>query len=331
MAVLVMFVCLPLLLTFGAAMGALALIKRNNQDEYDHNQKTYVLTFPDGLDAEAVTDWLRSISGTLIPKRLGPASGTPTIAFEVWATAGRIRHRLKVPWRHADYITQQLNAHIPGLRFDEEDEWPKVKQWTHAVEVGLKNSGRPLAIKDVEQASRTLLKTTDGLKDGETILVQWVIASLPPQPLPEHGRAKTDDPLKRLVHGDVLASRDEIAQRREKLAEPNYLGVLRIGTIAPTRERAVHMQHNIRKGLMSLRGTITKWKPRLSSKPALAYRMAHAAAPLHFGAQLSASEVAALVFWPVGNPFLSGLPSPLARSLPLPCRSRRCCRQRPGR
>lgn len=291
--------------------------KKLDQRERDRNRKSYRLSFPADLDGERVEAWLRTLSGTLVSSthRFG---GVPTMAFEVWADQTGIQHRLKVPWTHADYVVGQLRSLVPGIRVEPEDVWPERKSWTRAIEVGMTNSSRQLRIYNSGDMAASILASLQSLSDGERLMMQWVVSPTTPQHLPQHQSAKTNELSTHVLLTGGAAGRDEVNDRREKLAEPNLLTVLRIGAVAPTQQRADHLVFRVKAALAAARSPHVKWYKRLLTGEQVAKRIAFASAPLSFPGQLSVPELAALVAWPLGNPFVSGLPTPLSRQLPVP-------------
>ena len=295
-------------------IGIIFVIKLREQTRRDANRKTYVLSFPRDLDSERVTAWVRSISGTMRYGALG-FMGTSTLAFEMYGSNHGIKHRLRVPWQHADYIVSQLRALVPGIRVTPEDEWEHHK-WTKAVEVGLTHSARQLRIANPTDLSASLLASVATLQNKEVMVVQWVVTPVAPVHPPIHNDAKSHQANLRMLGNGNLASKDEVNDRRHKLTEPNVLAVLRVGALASTPGRAEHMIYRVRASLATTHGPATKFVKRMISASAVQDRLDRATTPLVFPMQLGASELSALLAWPTGNPFVAGLPQTMARHLP---------------
>lgn len=289
-------------------------VKIFDQRSHDSNRKTYKLAFPRDLEEERVAAWVRSISGTLRPSSFH-LSGSPTVVFELWATHEGITHRIKVPWQHADYVVSQLRSLVPGVRVTPEDEYPH-KHWTRAVEVGLSGKHRPLRIMSAADMSASLLASVQALGTDEALLVQWVMTPAIPSKPPVHERARSAEMrLEHFLHGN-MADRDEINDRRAKLEEPNLLGVLRVGAVATTNERADHLIYRVRAALASSRGPSTRFVKRVVGAKTLQQRIDDAAGSFAFPVQLSVSEMSALIAWPIGSPNIQGLPPAMSRHLP---------------
>jgi hypothetical protein len=223
------------------------VVKVYDQRRLDSQRQTFKVTFPIDLDSDSVTAWIRAISGTL-RMTSSRVSGVPTLGFEVWATNEGIIHRLKIPWQHADYVIKQLQSLVPGIRV-EPDPHPPRRRWTTAVEVGLTHSARPLRIYNAADVATSLLASMQALKEGETVLMQWVITPAVPQHLPIYQQAHSDTFHVKALSNGTLANRDEVKERREKLSEPNVMAVLRIAGLAETPGRAQHLVMHVRHAL----------------------------------------------------------------------------------
>ena len=312
MTAALLFLLIPLVAGIGVAV-----TKWLDQKGIDANRRTYKLAFPSDLDGERVDAWLKSISGTLISgsRRL---FGVPTIAFEVWATQQGIQHRMKVPYTHADYVVSQLRSLVPGIRVEPEDQWPARTKWTRSVEVGLTRSSHQLRIYNSADVAASILSALQALKDNEVVMIQWVVSPTTPERLPVQNETKSDEvSLHQLVRGG-MANRDEIEDRRAKLKDPNVLAVLRVAAIANTPVRGDHLIYRVKAALSSVRSPSTRFVKRQVSSSTLTKRIANCSAPLFFPMQLSTPEMTALLAWPIGNPFISGLPAPMSRQLPAP-------------
>ena len=290
------------------------MVKHLDQKQRDHNRRTYILSFPNELAAESVTAWIRAISGTL---RYGSSRlvGVPTVGFELLATSDGLKHRLMVPWQHADYVISQLRSLVPGIRVTPEENFERPK-WTHAVEVGLTHSSRQLRIYSASDMAASLLASVQALAEDEVVLVQWVITPTPPLHKPVYREAKSHHLGVKMVLSGNLANRDEVNDRRGKLEEPNVMAVLRIASVAGTPVRAEHLVYRVRASLASARSPASRFVKRLVFKAELEQRINNISGVVNFPIQLSAPEIAALIAWPIGNPFVSGLPPMLARHLP---------------
>ncbi|MFC8852942.1 type IV secretory system conjugative DNA transfer family protein [Streptomyces sp. NPDC057144] len=281
----------------------------------------YQLTFPADLPADQVLTWLSKMSGII---RTGPArlASSPSIVFEVWANDRGIKHRLRIPKELESYVVPQLRSLVPGTTVTPETEEPE-HQWTAAVELKQKNPARSLGIgrDDAEPLATSLLTNLQPLGANEAVLLQWVVSPAVHERLPAQagGDMKAVDfrPMRSLLVGQGPANRDEIAERRTKLSEPNFLGVLRLAVKATDKRRAQRLLTPLRHTLRSIGTPYNRLKPRLfMSSQRAAGRASRAHEPAVFPAQLAATELMSLLGWPLGQSFIAGVARGRTRHLP---------------
>ena len=290
-------------------------MKQCDQMRRDYERRTYTLFFPAGLSTSQVLAWVQSISGTL---RANPwyIGGSPTLAFELWASDYGITHRLKVPWQHADYVMSQLLSLVPGLRYSPEDN-PPSHDWKRLVELGESAPSMPLRVPSPEYLSASLLASVQALGEKEVVLMQWVITPAVPRKLPIERTTRRYHRhwALNLLLGDLQPDKDEIADRRSKLSMPNVLGVLRLAAKADTDARADHLLYRVQAALASVRSPHNRFKKQHFTMY-LAENVRNARGSMVYPAQLSASELVGLIAWPLGEPHVAGLPQGRARHLP---------------
>jgi hypothetical protein len=291
------------------------VMKLQSQAQLDHDRKTYVLTFPQDLSEDRVQAWLRAVSGTL-HARQSLLDGIPTIVFETWSSAAGIEHRIKVPWQHADDIMSQLRTHLRGLRYEPASTFPR-HEWTYAVEIGESNPERSLRMINANDTAASILTSIGQLKNDEALVMQWVVAPSRPQRLPEDG-ARTAAFSFRSLLGIPEASKDELADRRKKLSEPNFHAVLRVAAKAETRPRAEKMVGNVRSSFTALNAPDNRFIEMRVTKSKLQERIDRAATSLNLPMTLAISELIPLIAYPIGGPMVAGLPRSASRHLPAP-------------
>jgi len=286
----------------------------------DRQHKTYrIESFPLKIEEADIAAWVHAITGTLRPSSFY-FGASPTIVFEVWSDKDGITHRLKIPWQHDSYIIRQLQSHLPGVRITAESRPPE-HRWKHAVEVGLKHNARTLHINSPTEMSRTVMAAFQQLRGQERLLMQWVVTPAIRSDPPEHNKTRTTElSLNRLARGSLLATRDEINERRKKLEEPNMLAVLRVAADDSTTVGAENLIHNVRKAISSSRGSrayFAKTLPSLfMSQDVLVERIRNALAPFYFPIRLSLTELTALMGWPIGDSLIPGVTISMSRHLP---------------
>ncbi|MFC8080350.1 type IV secretory system conjugative DNA transfer family protein [Streptomyces sp. NPDC057307] len=304
------FTLVVLALTSGAIFLGLMSMR-----EADTGRVPYRLTFPSDLAAAQVVEWIRRISGTIHtgPRRL---AGVPSIVFEVWADERGIIHRLLVPKEQERFIVPQLRTLVPGITVTPDTEEP-AHDWTTAVELGHTNPSRTLDVEGTVPAS--LLTGMTSLGRGESLLLQWVVSPAVRQRPPAQGREVHSTHYS--VVGQLLGStkgagKDEINDRRAKLSEPNFIGVLRLAARGRNKRHAMSLLAPLRDTLRSVGGQFNGFKKRLVPEGSVIKRVTQASSPALYPAQVSASELASLVAWPVGGAHFVGLPRARTRQLP---------------
>lgn len=283
-----LFVITGLLMT--VSIGGVVFIRGSDQKLKDHQRQVYSLTFPADLDSSSVLKWLRSLSG-MMHARGFRLTGTPTVVFEMWADEKGIRHLVRVPWQQdAEYLMNQLTGLVPGMTATRLTETPE-HQWTFAVELGMRNSTGALSIESPEELAARLLLSVGEVLDNESILIQWVVTT---------ARREAVQPT----------DREDV---KRKLSEANVLAVARIAARAETPKRAEHLAYNVKKALSSVHSSRVSFQRRMVPETKVKERTALARAPMTFPIQLSLTELAALVAWPMGSPSVAGLPQSRTR------------------
>ncbi|WP_327402356.1 type IV secretory system conjugative DNA transfer family protein [Streptomyces sp. NBC_01288] len=276
-------------------------------------RETYDLTFPADMKADQVATWLRAVSGTLTsgPRRL---LGVSSIVMEVEATERGITYRLQVPEETAHFVVSQFRSMLPGSTAQPAAAEERRHSWTTAVELGQTNPRRSLGGMDAESLSASVLTNMQALGRGEALLLQWVVSPAIRERLPQApAEGMTPGSMGRLLGGRV--DRDLVADRRAKLAEPNFLGVLRVAVKANASARADQLLVQLRSSLASVGGADNHLKRRLVSSRKVVERVHQATVPTVFPAVLAASELVGLLAWPIGNPYVAGLPASRTRQL----------------
>jgi hypothetical protein len=288
-----------------------AFVRFINKHDVDKGRTAYVLTFPSDLDYETVLGWLRAISRTLKHSKFGASQ---SMVFEMIATENGIVHKLYIPWQREDDIIPQLRALARGVDATPQTEFTRIN-WTYAVEIGESSKSRPLSIPNPAATAASILAAAHPLGENEALLLQWVVSPAPHQPLPQKSARTVESKLLGKVNlGEANA--DEIAERRAKLQEPNVMGVLRVAARANTLKRAKHLTDRIRTSYASTSTPHNQWIKRFGRQQDIIERTKRASSMLSWPAQLSVSELAALIAWPFGNPNVPGLPRGSARLFP---------------
>lgn len=264
------------------------------------------IRFPrDVAEAQATAFW-RGLAGLRLPWWRAVISGQPVVRFEVRANASGIAHLLWAPEGSEDYVAGQLRASLPGARIEPAD--PEAPQAIDAIELRTTTVTAPLRTDAAAEAGAALLATLQPLRDGESIVLQWLAV---PSRLPTPNR---------LI--DQLLGREPAGQDREtqaKLEEPAFGASIRIGASAESLERARHL---IRRSLGAFHlGTTPSVSFRRRFLPgALVRHQLHRALPpiASWPCLLNAKELAAFTGAPIESPAVAGLDLGTSRLLPPP-------------
>lgn len=284
------------------------------QDEPTY--QTFTLAFPSDLEIKQVNAWLVAMAG-LLRTRSGGFGGRPSIVFELWADARGITYRLKLPPSSADYAATQLRTLVPGVRVTPERTSPK-HGWVDAIEFGQSNPNGTLRIPNPESLSGSLLASVQGLKASEAILMQWVVVPAANVVLPDKKAARSSgNGARDMFVISEPGSDSELDDRRSKLATPNMLAVCRVGARATKDARASHLLANVQAAMASVSSPHNRMKKRVVwNKARLLERLEYASGQFRYPMQVSLTELAACLAWPIGQPYVAGLPRGGTRHLP---------------
>lgn len=275
------------------------------------------LVFPRDVTPEAVTSFVRSLSGLLPPywRRLWV---WPHVVFEVRADANGIEHRLLAPSRQAEYVLGQLRAAVPGVRIEAEPFMPT----TVRLAGGLVQSAklRELRVDDPAAASRAIMAALQPLATGERIVCQWVIAPTVAKPVREHVDDARFVPLAsrswRILLPGQLPSKDDVREARKKLQEPVFSAVARIGAQA-SASRARRLIGRVTSSFHIVNASGSQLRRRFIESFVTRRRIEGALPPVAaYGLLLNARELVALLALPISSPTIPGLRLGACRQLP---------------
>ncbi|MBW4816121.1 type IV secretory system conjugative DNA transfer family protein [Rhodococcus qingshengii] len=288
-------------------------MRAKSQDQYDADRTSHQLVFPTNVTEKQVQAVIRSIGSNLRDNKF---TGDPSIVFEVHSSERGIQHLLRVPSRDAEYLLDQVEGHLPGI-----DIVPVEKavqpSYNHGVRLFMTNPERTLRFDNTADYSTKILKSllTTG---SETVTLQWIAyhSDRPKLIESDQGLAKSKPSLFDVVVRGTKATKDEVADRREKVNDQIFTVVGRIAASAATEARAKELVLKVTRAITSENGAAN----RLYSKPIPLGKlnpMVHGAVtPFNKGNMFSASELVAYLGWPVGDPQIQGLSQGVARRIP---------------
>lgn len=292
------------------------LFKMADQRKRDKERIVYELTFPGDLAPEQVVAFLRSVSAPS-RKKLN-ITGSHAEAWEIHADGNskRIRGFIRVAPSKARGLVEQMHGSIPNMAVAEVQEPPSY-DLTTAVEVGLQWPSMPLDIDSIQRVSTSILKSIDSLTAGEYVVIQHVLTAMHRQKKPVNGAGSHQVSLFGLKTNS--ANGDEIKARRDKLDEPNFQGVLRVGAKAKTDVAAKYLIQNVRNQFVATATGGNGWRNESKSPKKVISDMSQARTPALGGRiQYSITEMAAFLGWHMDGANIAGIPAGRAKMLPVP-------------
>jgi hypothetical protein len=241
------------------------------------------LRFPRDLTSDAVTAALASLSGA--PHRT-------RMVFEVSASRDHISHRLGVSVPQARLVIGSLGATIPSLRVDVDEQHGK--PGGRSLRWQLAPRGGVLRSDDAAAVSAGLLSSLFPLVANESVRLRWFVRP--------GLRPRLEDAPESRRTGRTQA-------QRQKLAVPGVLAYAELDVRAQSRARSQQLVHRVGTALRSLAtpyGRLVQDAPRWGQ---LAYLVGAR------GRYLSASELAAVLGWPIDGPDVPGLELGAAKRL----------------
>lgn len=259
------------------------------------------LHLPRPISPDTVSALLSRLAGTDVSRPL---------SFEVRAGDDGIQHVLGCAKTSAHYLKHLLKGHVPGIVFEAAARAPLVS----AGRVEARQHGLPTGTPDPEQLTAAIYNVLAARKDGETLVLQVVLGrAFAPQLV----RADTPDPLQpitsRLWHGVKKASPDTRRRLQEHAAEVRRQVVVRIGVDGPDAGRRALLARRLfgsLQGLEAIGVTLTLVREAPTNL--------HFASPVRARLELTASELAPLLGWPLGEQDLPGIDPLHPKRLPVP-------------
>lgn len=276
------------------------------QHDLDKRRRTYRIDFPSTGDSQRIKAWFRQVGTGLYTER--GYSAHPAIAFETVGTSYGTRHYMTVPWMDAEHLVQQLHGLAHGVSANYLESGRPKMPWNYAAEFDLTRPDELLPLDEHDSKMRwiAILNSMSSLVGDEAVMIQYIVRPLSfdevkPKPM------STFD----LLRFRFAPQQDQriIESREAKSAEPSFAIALRIAAHANTESRASHLVNIVYGRIAGDRGF-----KRANVRPDLVLDAAtHARSPREYHSRLTASELTALVSWPLGNESVIGLSRDSAR------------------
>jgi len=324
-----------------AALGLLALTplvlgggtmfaKKNDQVARDGQRRTYRLMFPANVPPEQLTAFYGALSGSLRAKvpywanatGLGNlykgTHGKPTIVLETWGDSTRgIEWFMKIPFGY-EPLREKLESLIPGIQVIHETN-PPTCQWMYAEDGRLVNGHRPLHIDDPVLTNVDLRSSFSHVGSDGTLMLQIIVAPM------KHGHkqvlgeaASLEQSLMSYLGGTGKANQHEVHDRNKKLDEKNFQVAVRVAATANTQIQAAHLVNKVTSSFNGTDGGEVHFAWRPASSRNFADRLNGADTPLAMQVQLTATELAVLSGWQIGDMTVAGQAAPVSRRFAAP-------------
>jgi hypothetical protein len=288
----------------------------------------FTLRFPSGMEPDGVADMLRTLGAE---SRGGPFARRLPVVIETELSRSGVVWRVGATATAASRLHNAAEQTIPGIGWTNAAHVPFAPSL--AVEVRVVGLDRHLATDHAPAAAQRLLGTVHEMHRDETVLVQWQIGSWLVRSPIEPATAKHPSPTIWNIAQWGRPERDseQIAAARKKHTEHVFGCVGRIAVRGAEGQRARHLIGSTLGALQLLRapgvGVSRRSIPSWMAKRRLhIYRVPSLAPPC----RLTATELAGLIGWPLGNPRLPGVAYVASRVVPLDDRCLQSLSTRPG-
>jgi len=289
-------------------IGVVVVLRSAEQSRLRASLVAYAVTFPRGLEDEAVQQLLTGVSG-LLPPWWRRWLASPVVIFEIEASDAGIHHQVLVPRAWHAVLENELQACVPGVRYERLAALAPLPRIKVAAEYHLNTSQRALRVEP-DQVAAKLLSSMQPVRVGEAIVVQWIVTPAPPV-----SRVRPASPRDRSA--GVPIDSEAAAALKAKYAHPLLLATARVGVTARDVRRARHLLRHAEVGWHGTRAPGVQLSRRVLPQQLVAGRVARRALPwLIWPSTFNTQELSGLIGWPVGAAAIPGLPLGSARLLP---------------
>ena len=286
------------------------------------------LNFPAGVEAEPVANIVRTLAGE---QRGGLLTRRLPVIIETELTRSGVTWHVGATSTTTRRLAQATDTYLPGMTWTPQDHHPFDPDV--AVEVRVRGLERLLAVANAEGSAARLLGVVCELRRGEAVLVQWQIGPwLARSPIPPASAKRQKQTIWNIAtSGEPERDSEQVTAARQKTAEHVFACVGRIAVAGVDGQRDHHliaaaggaMQLLRAPGVGVSRRAIPSW---IAQRRLSRYRVPSINPPC----RLTATELAGLIGWPIGNPRLPGVSYVASRALPMDERCLRPLSDHPG-
>ena len=223
------------------------------------------------------------------------------IVFEIVATSEHISYLIGTNQANLTNIRELLSSFCPDIKLTEFER--KIPALTTALNISLDNYCRPLNIESKESATRCLLAEFKSLSQNETVHIQLILGKRvrPVAVLNQSDVLPNDSQIKslsRLLLGSRLNfDSDQRKSLRQKIEDPGFKAICRIGVIARDNKRARNIASRICGAFKVLEGPGVRIKIRHDLKN----NLSQLKLPVIWPLKLNVNETLAFLFYPLGD------------------------------
>lgn len=290
-------------------------MRKDAQRRYDAIRKQYTVIWPRSTTEQAVKDWLSSIGSDLIPNS-GDGGAIPTLVAEVRWTDKGLRHVLRMTPQDQAHVLSMLEGHLTGVTvdpIDTEAEKLDIKP-VFAIDVVMSDPSRNLRIDSIRALAVGILHSVPTIAEGEVVTYQLIASHTENIKVPGGQVMKSKTSWTDVLLGRVEAPQEEVADRKQKVSEQNFNVTLRIAAQASNEIRGRELVGGVLRSLRAAESNYVKLSGRIL-KYDVTDTINLALTPRKKTAQLTISEMAALIAAPIGEPAVPGLPQGAARRI----------------
>lgn len=268
------------------------------------------IDFPGGLTHELVVPLMRALSTR---PRHGFWHVADAVTFDLVAINGTVQWFVGVEEREVALVTGALRSALPSITLTPSGDAMPLP--AAAWELRLSTTRRPLAFDHADEVAGAVLSAVSQTRRGEVVRLQWLVG-------PWISRRVVPPPSRHDESGlfdlnQLVRNGDEASALRDKQREPLLAVVARLGITADSPARVRALRQRVVGGLQLLRAPGVGLQRRRLPSWLVVSRLERLVQPA-FGwpSVLNASELAAAICWPIGNPAVAGVRYSGRRQLP---------------
>lgn len=290
-------------------------MSKQSQRRYDASRKSYTITYPRSTTEDGVKAWLRSIGSDLIPNS-GDKGAIPTLVAEVRWTDKGLKHVLRMTPQDQSHVLSMLEGHLTGVTVDPVDTPEEALdiEPVFAVDVLMSNTTRNLRIESIRDLAIGILHSVPTITEGEAVVYQVIASHTENIKVPHDHSLKSKASWSDIILGKVEADRTEVSDRKQKVQEQNFNATIRISAQAQSEARGRELVGGVLRSLRASESNYVRLTGRIVAKD-VTDTINLALTPRHKTAQLTISELTALIAPPIGDPAVPGLIQGAARRI----------------